>query len=356
MYSSCSPWGALVDGVNTGSAAGPPRPARPEARPRHRAGRPVGLQPEPGQVPAGDALHRQHLQPPAADGPALPLRRHVLADHVVGHQVGELRNHHSDSWVRIAPLSGIGVGSTTSYTETRSDATRIRSSPSAYTSRTLPRYSSSTQQVLAHPNAAAPSQATWVRSQPCGSVGRLIRTSKCRLSANIRLSSRPSMIWIRPLCRANSRLSRPTHEVVTRIPLDRPAGDHRPSERPDRLGRHDAAVAHGLDDGHPAEHRILVDGDGVDPVVPRRLGLPRAEPACFEELPNQIGELGSGSVSRSSRLVTSMRRSASANDPVALGVVGPPVAGSGQGRTDAVRSRRCCGAGTAQRRARAYRG
>jgi len=39
-------------------------------------------------------------------------------------------NHHTESWVSSAPLSGIGVGSTTSYTDTRSDATSSRSSPS----------------------------------------------------------------------------------------------------------------------------------------------------------------------------------------------------------------------------------
>jgi hypothetical protein len=39
-------------------------------------------------------------------------------------------NHHDESRVSTRPLSGIGVGSTTSYTDTRSDATRISSSPS----------------------------------------------------------------------------------------------------------------------------------------------------------------------------------------------------------------------------------
>src|SRR5690242_17245714 len=53
-------------------------------------------------------------------------------------------NHHSESWVRTAPLSGICVGSTTSKTEIRSEATSSRSSPSAQTSRTLPECSSST--------------------------------------------------------------------------------------------------------------------------------------------------------------------------------------------------------------------
>ena len=35
-------------------------------------------------------------------------------------------NHHSDSWVRTRPLSGIGVGSTKSYAEMRSLATKSR--------------------------------------------------------------------------------------------------------------------------------------------------------------------------------------------------------------------------------------
>ena len=39
-------------------------------------------------------------------------------------------NHHTDSCVSSAPLSGIGVGSTMSYTDTRSEATSSRSSPS----------------------------------------------------------------------------------------------------------------------------------------------------------------------------------------------------------------------------------
>src|SRR5690606_7922609 len=53
-------------------------------------------------------------------------------------------NHHSESWVSSLPLPGIGVGSTTSKTETLSDATRITSGPSAYTSRILPEWISST--------------------------------------------------------------------------------------------------------------------------------------------------------------------------------------------------------------------
>jgi hypothetical protein len=48
-----------------------------------------------------------------------------------GTRSSSRRNHHNDSCVRIAPLSGIGVGNTTSYTDTRSDATKITSSPSA---------------------------------------------------------------------------------------------------------------------------------------------------------------------------------------------------------------------------------
>ena len=32
----------------------------------------------------------------------------------LGTRSASRSNHHSDSWVRIAPLSGIGVGSTTS--------------------------------------------------------------------------------------------------------------------------------------------------------------------------------------------------------------------------------------------------
>src|SRR5262249_25235684 len=57
-------------------------------------------------------------------------------------------NHHRLSWVSTFPLSGTSVGKTTSKAETRSEATRMRSSPSAYTSRTLPEWSSSMRLTL----------------------------------------------------------------------------------------------------------------------------------------------------------------------------------------------------------------
>jgi hypothetical protein len=47
-----------------------------------------------------------------------------------GTRSASLANHHDESRVSTRPLSGTGVGSTTSYTETRSEATRIRSPPS----------------------------------------------------------------------------------------------------------------------------------------------------------------------------------------------------------------------------------
>ncbi len=47
-------------------------------------------------------------------------------------------NQNTDIWVSTLPLSGIGVGRTTSYAEIRSDATISRSSSSSYISRTLP--------------------------------------------------------------------------------------------------------------------------------------------------------------------------------------------------------------------------
>ena len=48
-------------------------------------------------------------------------------------------NQNTDRPVRTLPLSGIGVGSTTSYAEMRSEATISRRSPRSYISRTLPR-------------------------------------------------------------------------------------------------------------------------------------------------------------------------------------------------------------------------
>jgi hypothetical protein len=48
-------------------------------------------------------------------------------------------NHHHDNAVSTRPLSGMSSGSTTSYTDTRSDATiSNRSWPASYNSRTLP--------------------------------------------------------------------------------------------------------------------------------------------------------------------------------------------------------------------------
>ncbi len=53
-------------------------------------------------------------------------------------------NQKLESWVSTSPLPGIGVGRITSNAEMRSVATITRvSSPSAYTSRTLPRLTSS---------------------------------------------------------------------------------------------------------------------------------------------------------------------------------------------------------------------
>src|SRR5436305_13700753 len=47
-------------------------------------------------------------------------------------------NQKRESPVRTRPLSGIGVGSTTSNAEMRSDATSSSRSPNAYSSRTFP--------------------------------------------------------------------------------------------------------------------------------------------------------------------------------------------------------------------------
>src|ERR1700751_4621014 len=88
--------------------------------------------------------------------------RHLIARpaHCAGTSVPEMTwlaitsvswpNHHSDSCVSTRPLSGIGVGRTTSYTLTRSEATMMRSPPSAYRSRTFPEYASSTHAPHQH--------------------------------------------------------------------------------------------------------------------------------------------------------------------------------------------------------------
>src|SRR4051794_19200780 len=53
-----------------------------------------------------------------------------------------LANQNADRPVRTLPLSGIGVGCTTSYVEIRSEATMRMRSPRSYISRTLPLASS----------------------------------------------------------------------------------------------------------------------------------------------------------------------------------------------------------------------
>ena len=90
-----------------------PRAARtPETEPLAS----YSLQAQPGQVAPRDALDRHHVQAPARGSPARATRAGTsVADTTwLGTMSASRSNHHSDSWVRIRPLSGIGVGSTTS--------------------------------------------------------------------------------------------------------------------------------------------------------------------------------------------------------------------------------------------------
>ena len=92
MNSSWVPSGALVVGVKIGSGSRDPSTS-PAGRgtPEIDPSRWYSFSPLPGEVAAGDALDRDHLQPAAADGTAGELRGHVGGgDHVVGHDVGEL--------------------------------------------------------------------------------------------------------------------------------------------------------------------------------------------------------------------------------------------------------------------------
>src|SRR6476659_3870187 len=56
----------------------------------YRARRPVALQAEPGQIATRYALNRHHVEPPATNGPALPLRRDILTQYVIRHEFGHL--------------------------------------------------------------------------------------------------------------------------------------------------------------------------------------------------------------------------------------------------------------------------
>ena len=139
----------------------------------------------------------------------------------------------------MAPLSGIGVGRITSYTETRSDATRIRSSPSAYTSRTLPRCSNSTLEVLAHPDAPPRRRQACVRSQPCGSVGRLISTFRVQ-GLGQQMFELAALDDSDPSVAPGELVGVPAEpRRGDQNPLDRALVGHRPGERPHGLRRHD---------------------------------------------------------------------------------------------------------------------
>ena len=120
IASSCSPTGALVDGVKTGSGSREPS-TRPGGSATSRTAPVCAVldRARPGQVAAGDALDRQHLQPPHQHRPAAPPRRarRVARDQVVRapndvEHRASCSNHHTDSAVSTRPLSGIGVGST----------------------------------------------------------------------------------------------------------------------------------------------------------------------------------------------------------------------------------------------------
>ena len=79
-------------------------------------------------------------------------------------------NQNTDRPVRTLPLSGIGVGSTTSYAEMRSEATISRRSPRSYISRTLPRL----WRVSPASSAAAsgtPAMLTAAASEAAGGAG-----------------------------------------------------------------------------------------------------------------------------------------------------------------------------------------
>ena len=153
--SRCSgrgPVSALVEGVNTGSGSRSlsRRPAG-SAHAGHGAGALVVEPAAAREVATHDELGRQRRRPPADHDPAAQLvrrpRAHAAgsvagsgAQQVVGHDGRRVRpNQKRDRPVSTRPLSGTGVGSTTSNAEMRSDATSSsRSSSSAYRSRTLP--------------------------------------------------------------------------------------------------------------------------------------------------------------------------------------------------------------------------
>ena len=86
------------------------------------------------QVAADDALERQHLQPAHEHGPAgevgIPGLGREVRGSIDSWWLGTISavwsNQNRESPVRTRPLSGIGVGMTTSKAEMRSEATRSR--------------------------------------------------------------------------------------------------------------------------------------------------------------------------------------------------------------------------------------
>src|SRR6266511_2367952 len=135
MNSSCAPAGALVVGVNAGSgsfepSSSPGGSGTPEIEPLAR----YSCRPSPARYPR--AMHsiwiissrRQRMARPAHSGGTSAAEITWL-----GTTSASRANHHSESWVRILPLSRIGVGRTTSYTDTRSDATSTTSLPAVGT-------------------------------------------------------------------------------------------------------------------------------------------------------------------------------------------------------------------------------
>ena len=133
-FSSCSPIGALMAGVKIGSGSlSPSRNPSGSGTPHTVPLCWYSTQPEPVRYPR--ATHSTSTMSSDSTMVARPATASGTCVEMTWLGTSSWSNHHSESWVRMAPLSGMLVASTWSKAEMLSVATiRIAGSPSEVTS------------------------------------------------------------------------------------------------------------------------------------------------------------------------------------------------------------------------------
>ena len=264
--SSSWPSVALVDGREDrlGQLV---RLAQP-GRQRVAADRPGGAVVLPAgadQVAADDALDRQHPQAPGQHraagqvGLSAPPRgsRPCSRSSMWLRTSPRVRsNQNRESPVRTRPLSGMGVGSTTSNAEMRSDATSSSRSPKPYSSRTLPGGLVQIGQGVRH---GPPPGGVAVRSKISSTWTR--RASRSKIASRSAASSTPATSASASSRPRSGTSSVPRGHGVALHDLVGPlAADARLDHAQQRPAGEDEPVR-GLE---VAQHPLGVDGQALD--------------------------------------------------------------------------------------------